>query len=90
MDYKDEGIKLAVGVIDDMIVKFTPDDAISKIDALVHIAVDKNISGEDKAKWVLEEAKDLVEGVWEFVLPRLIELMYKIMIGAVNDFRNTK
>ena len=90
MDYKDEGIKLAVGVIDDMIIKFTPDDAISAIDALVHVAVDRDTSGEDKAKWVLEQAKELVEGVWEFVLPRLIDLMYKIMMGYVEDFRNGK
>lgn len=87
MDYTEEGIKVAVGVIDDLILKFTPDDAIGKIDELVHLAVDKDISGADKAAWVLEQALSLVEDIWGFLLPRLIELMYQIMIGKVADFR---
>ena len=90
MDYKDEGIKLAVSTVEGMIVKFTPDDAISAVDALVHVAVDIEISGKDKAKWVLEQSVKLVEGVWQIFLPILIELMYKIMMGYAEDFRNAK
>ena len=87
MDYKEEGLKIAVEVVENMVVSFTPDAAIEKIDELVHIAVTKDLTGADKAAWVLEQAVELVEGVWEIFLPILIELLYKIMVGLVEDFR---
>ena len=88
IDYKEEGIKIAVETMETLVVKFTPDSAIKTIDELVHIAVYKDMTGEEKAKWVLEQAIELVEDVWEIFLPILIELLYKVMMGFVEDFRN--
>ena len=90
MDYKEEGIKVAISTIDQLIVNFTPDDAIKTIDELVHVAVSKDMTGQQKADWVLEQAIDLVEDVWEIFLPILIQLLYKIMMGFVTDFRNAE
>lgn len=82
--------KIGSDLLDKIIINFTPDEAIATIDSLVHIAVDADLTGEEKAKWVLNEALELVDDVWEWVLPRLIELLYKIMMGYIEDFRDDK
>ena len=87
MDYNEEGIKVAVGTIEGLVANWTPDEAIQTIDALVHVAVDKDLTGAEKALWVKEQALELVEDVWAIFLPILIELLYKIMMGFVEDFR---
>lgn len=71
--------KIGSDLLDKAIMEWTPDVAIAKIDDLVTTAFDKDMTGEDKAKWVLAEALELVDEVWEWVLPRLIKLVYEIV-----------
>ena len=89
-DYSiEEGLrKIGSDLADDIVVRFTPDKAIEAIDALVHVAVSKDLTGKEKADWVLSEALDLGENLIEWFIPRLIELLYRIMMGLIVDFRD--
>ena len=73
---------------DKIVIGFTPDVAIDAIDDLVHMAVSKDMTGAEKAEWVLKETLEMGGDLVEWFLPRLIELLYKIMMGYIEDFRN--
>lgn len=88
MDYNEEGKKVALELMDRMIVSVTPDDVIAKTDQLVKLAANKEMTGSEKFDWVVGQVEPLIWGALEYVARRLVQLMYEIMVGKVEDFRN--
>jgi hypothetical protein len=81
MEYKKPIDKLKDEFKDYIAITFTPDEAIKEIDALVRIAVDKTMTGEEKFEWVKNKALDLAYNIWKWALPRLIQMAYDAMMN---------
>lgn len=88
MDYNEEGKKVALELMDKMIVSITPDDVIAKTDELVKLAANKEMTGAEKFEWVVAQVEPMLWTALDFVAKRLVQLMYEIWIGKVEDFRN--
>ena len=86
MDYGKEIEAFGKDMIDELILKITPDDAIEAINDLVHTAIDKDLTGKQKFEWVVGEALELLIDVWEFILPRLVQILYEIMMAKAIEY----
>ena len=85
MDFKEEGAKLTIAVVESVIMTFTPDDIIKAVNELVHTAADKDMSGIDKFNWVINEAKDLLPRLLKPILMFLAQSLYDSMTVAVKN-----
>lgn len=87
MDFKTDGAKITISVIESLVMTFTPDDVIKAVDKLVYTAVDKDMSGVQKFNWVINEAKDLLPRILKPVLLFLAQSLYDGMVEKANDGR---
>ena len=88
MDYGNEVEKIGLEVIDNIMIAVTPDSIIAKTDELVNLAFNKDMTGDQKFEWVVDQIKPLLSGLIRFLAERLVQLMYEITVGKVTDFRN--
>lgn len=84
MDYREELTTMSLGVVDELILKYTPDDVIKKANELVHIAVDKDMTGSEKFEWVLGQVKPLLSWILKAFGSKLVQLLYNIMMEKKN------
>ena len=78
-DYTDEAIKIGLEVIDEMILKVTPDAIIEMTDELVELAFDKDMTGEEKFDWVVGQIKPLLSWFIRALGERLVQLVYELV-----------
>ena len=78
MDYGEEAEKMGMDIIDKVILQITPDAIIEKADELVELAFDKDMTGEEKFNWVLEQVKPLMSWLIRELGSRLVQLIYEI------------
>lgn len=81
MDYSQEAINIGIEFMDEVILKVTPDEIITKADKLVHIAVSKDLTGVQKAVWVLDQIKPSLGILLGFVGERLVQILYELMVA---------
>ena len=80
-DYTDEAIKIGLEVIDEMILKVTPDAIIEMTDELVELAFDKDMTGAEKFEWVLGQVKPLLSWLIRAFGERLVQLVYELAVA---------
>ena len=85
MDYRQEGIKLAVATLETIVMTVTPNEIIEKVDELVHMAVDKDMTGMEKFMWVLQQAQPLVYKLFKGALMLLIQALYDKMMEMQGE-----
>ena len=81
MDYGEEAVKIGLSVIDEVILKVTPDAIIEKTDELVELAFDKDMTGEEKFNWVLDQVKPLLSWLIRELGERLVQLIYELAVA---------
>lgn len=80
--------KVGLDLMDEFIINVTPDDIIETTAELVVIAVDKDMTGEEKFDWVLEQIKPALSWIISFVAKRLVQLMYDIIVAKTKEIQN--
>ena len=80
MDYTKEATDLGLELLDDLILKVTPDAIIDVTDELVRTAVDLEMTGSEKFEWVLTQVKPMLSYLIRFVGERLVQLVYDLMV----------
>ena len=78
-DYKDEEVSFGLELIDELILKVTPDAIIAKTDELVTTAVDMDMTGAEKFQWVLDQVQPLLSWLIRNLGPKLVQLVYEMM-----------
>lgn len=84
MDYEKAAVELSLEMLDELILKVTPDKVILKANELVHMAADMDKTGAEKFEWVVAQVKPMLEWFIVFVGDRLVQLLYNAMMGRVS------
>ena len=84
MNFKEDSAKVAIAVAESLILTLTPDDVIKGMDKLVHTAVDKNMTGEQKFNWVINEARDFLPRILKPILVFIAQALYDGMVEAAK------
>ena len=85
---KEESVKVGFAIVESVILTFTPDDIIEAVNELVHIAVDKDMTGVQKFNWVIDEAKDLLPRLLKPILVFLAQSLYDTMVETAKAKSN--
>lgn len=84
----EEDVKVVgLDLMDELAIRVTPDKIIARTGELVTMAVDKDMTGEEKFAWVLEQVKPLLHWIISFVAERLVQLMYDIIVSKTKELR---
>lgn len=78
-DYNDNEVNFGLELIDELILKVTPDAIIDLTDELVTTAVDMEMTGAEKFKWVLDQIQPLLSWLIRNLGPKLVQLVYDMM-----------
>lgn len=84
MNYKEEVKNISLSIADEALVFVTPDGIIEKTGELVDMAFDKEMTGEEKFEWVLDQIKPLLGWLIRNFAEKLVQLMYEVLVEAKN------
>ena len=87
-DYSKEVNDFQLDLIDKLVLEVTPDKAIEKANELVHLAVDMDMTGAEKFKWVVDQIKPTLEWLVGLLAEVLVQLLYNMMMGYKEDLIN--
>ena len=85
---KEAGIKLAIDTVEGMVLIVTPDNVIDKVDELVRLIDDEDMTGEQKFMWVFNELKQLLSRIWRGLLFILTQMAVDAMKAGATGLRN--
>lgn len=96
MNLQEEIKSMGVDAVDRLLVEVTPDDVLDGIKDLVLVAASKTMTGQEKAEWVANEAKELAWNLFDFLvdtivthfLPQLVELVYRAVQDQAKEIKN--
>lgn len=87
MSVQEEVKVVGLDLMDELAIRITPDDIIAKTGELVVMAVDKDMTGEEKFQWVLDQIYPIMSWVVQFIAERLIQLMYDLIVAKTKEIR---
>ena len=84
-DYSKEIVEFQLDVIDKITLEVTPDVMILKANELVHLAVDKEMTGAEKFQWVVDQVEPALMWGVDLLVKVLVQLLYNMMVGVKDD-----
>lgn len=87
MSMTDDIKVVGLDLMDEFAIRVTPDDIIAKTGELVTLAVDKDMTGEEKFNWVLKQIEPTLKWIISFVAKRLVQLMYEVIVAKTKEIR---